>query len=266
MTSIATVCESLQRYAPLELAEEWDNVGLLVGDPQSTAKSLLVCLTLTPNVVEEAISKKASLVITHHPLPFRPLKRITTETIEGNSLWKLIGNHIGVYSAHTAYDSAAVGVNQMIAEALRLKNPQPFDALQEASHRPDGAGTGRIGEVDEAETLAMLCDRAKSAFAISSLRFVGDPKKTVKKVAIACGSGGSLLDQALAAGCDTFLTGEATFHDCLKAEALGIGLLLTGHYASERFAMERLATQLDEEFADLSAHVSQAERDPIQVI
>lgn len=266
MTSIAAICESLERCAPLHLAEDWDNVGLLVGDPQLPAESVLVCLTLTPNVVEEAISKKASMVVTHHPLPFRPLKRITTETIEGNSLWRLIGKGIAIYSSHTAYDSAAIGVNQQIAEGLGLTNPAPFDALCNDSPRSDGAGTGRIGDCPAGQTLATLSERAKALFEISSIRFVGALEKPVKRVAIACGSGGSLMDQAIAAGCDTFLTGEATFHDCLKAESHGIGLLLTGHYASERFAMERLATKLAAEFADLAVVPSAAEHDPIRMI
>ncbi len=265
MTSIATVCQSLEHSAPLELAEDWDNVGLLVGDPKLPAKLVLVCLTLTPKVVEEAIEKQASLVVTHHPLPFRPLQKITTATIEGNSLWRLIGNKIAVYSAHTAYDSAALGVNQQIAEGLGLANPVPFISSEELQ-RTDGAGTGRIGSCPANQSLASLATRAKTLFELPTIRYVGNEDKPAKKVAIACGSGGSLMDHAIAAGCDTFLTGEATFHDCLKAESHGIGLLLTGHYASERFAMERLATHLATEFEDLTILPSDAEQDPIKLI
>lgn len=265
MPSIAAVAETLAKYAPLELAEDWDNVGLLVGDPERQATSVLVCLTLTPDVVDEAIQMKASLVITHHPLPFRPLKRITTDTIEGDSLWRLIGAGVAIYSMHTAYDSAALGVNQQIATGLELTEPMPF-VVDAGEDRVDGAGTGRIGRCSPKETLATLADRTKSFFGLSTLRVVGDAQQSVTRLAIACGSGGSLMDDALAAGCDAFLTGEATFHDCLKAKSHGIALLLVGHYTSERFAIEQLATQLANELPSLQVLASKAETDPIGTI
>src|SRR5262245_7994078 len=112
MPTVSDVCRFLERFAPPELAEEWDNVGLLVGDPQRNVKSVMTCLTVTNASASEAVEQHIDLVITHHPLPFRPLKRITTETTPGRLLLKLIEAGVAVYSPHTAFDSTREGINQ----------------------------------------------------------------------------------------------------------------------------------------------------------
>ncbi len=106
------VCQVLSRHAPLSLAESWDNVGLLLGDRSSEVSKLMTCLTVTPSVVEEAVEQGVDLVVTHHPIPFRPLSRVTCDSITGALLWRLIGAGVAVYSAHTAFDSAEQGINQ----------------------------------------------------------------------------------------------------------------------------------------------------------
>ena len=262
MVTLNTICDFMHQLAPLELAEEWDNVGLLIGDADQKVDKVLVCLTLTPNVVDEAIEKQVTLVITHHPLPFRSFKRITTDTVEGRSLWRLIGNQIAVYSAHTAFDSAREGINQQLAEHLHLKEIAPFVPTEHDLQ----VGTGRTGIPAAGSSLQTIAEKTKKSLQLDSIRIVGKAEQPVSKVAIACGSGGSLLDLAYQAGCDLFLTGEATFHDCLKAEALGVGVILTGHYASERFAMERLAAILGEQFPEVNAQPSASEKDPLSYI
>ncbi len=262
MTTLSSVCEHLRQIAPLELAEEWDNVGLLIGDANQKIERVLTCLTLTPNVVDEAIQNNVSLIITHHPLPFRSFKRITTDTIEGRSLWRLIGNQIAVYSAHTAFDSAQQGINQQLAELLELNEVTPFVPGEEDPE----TGTGRLGVITSSASLSSVAEKVKEALKLQTLRIVGEKEQSVSKIAIACGSGGSLFDLAHAKECDLFLTGEATFHDCLKAESLGVGLILTGHYASERFAMERLAADLGSHFSGISVESSASEKDPLSYI
>ncbi|MBL6724481.1 MAG: Nif3-like dinuclear metal center hexameric protein, partial [Rubripirellula sp.] len=107
-----TVCGFLSQIAPLKLAESWDNVGLLIGDRKSDIQKIMTCLTVTPDVVTEAIEQKVDLVVAHHPLPFQPLKRITSDNLSGKLILDLIANRIAVYSAHTAYDSSINGINQ----------------------------------------------------------------------------------------------------------------------------------------------------------
>jgi dinuclear metal center YbgI/SA1388 family protein len=375
MPLVADLIAFLERFAPLDLAEEWDNVGLLVGDSSQQAARVMTCLTLTPDVAREAIDQRAVLVVTHHPVLFRAVKRLTADEPQGKMLLDLIAAGIAVYSPHTAYDNAAEGINQQLAGLLGLEEIAPLRAVAEpprckivcfvpnenlaavqeaiwsagagvigeyskCSFVLDGEGSflgsdaanptvgqaGRLEHVAEARLevvcpealvpealrrlrsahhyeepeydvyplrsesskrgsgrigtfrldsgreatatrpvkLADLFNRVKSALKVSRLSCAGDPDCDVSRVGICCGSGGDLLSAAIAAGCDAFLTGEATFHKSLEARTAGIALILAGHYATERLGMEFLATRLSAEFPGLTAWASRNERDPIQ--
>lgn len=254
------ICQELAQIAPLRLAESWDNVGLLVGDRSQPVQRVMTCLTISPDVVDEAISENADLIITHHPLPFHSLKQITTDTTPGRMLLQLIGKGTAIYSAHTAFDSALAGINQMWADSLSLTE---CGFLIE----PDGdneLGAGRVGVLPEPTTLDELIRRTATAVGATDPRRVGPADQPVTKVGFACGAGGSFLSDASRKGCDALITGEATFHDCLAAESLGVGTGLLGHFWSERFAMERLAQRLSDDLADLTIWPSRAERDPLE--
>jgi dinuclear metal center YbgI/SA1388 family protein len=273
MTSLEAVCSSLASIAPLRLAEDWDNVGLLVGNRRASIDKVMTCLTVTPNVVSEALEQQAGLIVAHHPLPFKPLTRITSDSVAGEMLLRLIGAGVAVYSAHTAFDSAAEGINQRWSELLGLRSvetlvPVAVDETVSTDLKDGRAalpieGTGRMGRLAEPESLHSLVSRAASAVGATSPRYVGDPNSKVSKIGLACGSGGSFLSAARRRGCDILITGEATFHACLEAEACGIGMGLLGHYWSERFAMESLAKVLEATFPDLSIWASSREHDPL---
>jgi dinuclear metal center YbgI/SA1388 family protein len=263
MTSVGDICKALGQIAPVCLAAEWDNVGLLVGDRKSAVTHIMTCLTVTPETVAEAIDKQAGLIVTHHPFPFAPLKTITTDTNLGTMLWQLAQAGVSVYSAHTAFDSAALGINQQIAAGLNLKDIKPLEPINDPqSAATEGLGTGRCGTVEDA-SLAELGQRAKSVFNIESLHIVGDSERRLTKVGIACGSAGELIRCASRQGCDVLITGEARFHTCLEARALGIAMILLGHYASERFALDNLAATLADQFSELTVWVSTDEEDPL---
>lgn len=260
MTTIRNVCEFLETRLPLDLAESWDNVGLLLGDRDAAASKIMTCLTLTPAACEEAVERKANLVVTHHPLPFRPLKSITTDDTTGKLLWRLAGAGVSVFSPHTAFDSAATGINQQIAEAMWLDSVQPIVPAESAE---PGLGAGRRGSLKKPVSSLNFAASLKSVFKTQVVRYAGPPNHRCIQVGIACGSGGSFLQAARLAGCDSLVTGEATFHSCLEAECLGIGLFLVGHYQSERFALEKLALTLQAEFAGCEVWASQNESDPL---
>lgn len=263
MASVADVCEVLERTAPTHLAEEWDNVGLLVGEPSREVTRLMTCLTITPASATEAVEEQVQMIITHHPLPFRELRRLTSETTSGRLLLQLIEAGIAVYSPHTALDSSGRGINQQLAEGIGLADISPLLA------GPDGdspQGTGRVGELDPLLTLGELATRVSRFLQTTRTQVVGDLERPIRHVAVACGSGGGFLEDAREAGCDLLLTGEARFHTCLEAEAIGIALLLPGHFASERFALEQLAQQLTVELPDIESFSSRRETDPLQWI
>lgn len=279
--NVGDVCQRLGRIAPLRLAESWDNVGLLVGDRGATVNRVMTCLTLTPAVVAEAVQRRVDLVVVHHPLPFKPLATITGDTTVGRMLLALIGGGVAVYSAHTAFDSASGGINQSWAIGLGATCIGPLIPKSPVEHVPDvagpgarpaedqGVGAGRFATLADAVTLDRLAVLAAEVCGAAEVRVVGG-RREIRRVAIACGSGGSFLMAAAACECQAMITGEATFHTCLEAESIGIDLVLVGHFASERFAMVRLADVLRAELlasgiaCDIFA--SDADVNPIRTI
>jgi len=301
MPTIGQVIEILDLFAPAELAEAWDNVGLLVGKPVWSADKIMTCLTVTPTTVAEAVSQGVNLIVSHHPLPFHPLRTITDATTTGRLLLQLITAGIGVYSPHTAFDSAEAGINQHWAIGLGLQEIKPLlptataDATSQAHSSgspgpsspgasqsyPGGvaggknsaadasgknhSGTGRQGWLGESISLIEMADRVKTFLDIRAIQVVGSQDLQINRVAIACGSGGSFLKHAIAWDCHCLITGEATFHTCLEAEANNVGLILPGHFASERFALDALADYLSEQLADIDIWASRTERDPLRM-
>lgn len=259
--SLTSVTQFLQELAPLELAESWDNVGLILGDPASSVPSIMTCLTLTPDVAEEAIQNNAGLIVSHHPILFRPVQKLTSDTAEGGMILKLIRSGIAVYSPHTAYDSAEQGINQQLADGLGLQEIQPL----RPSLLPESmtVGGGRRGRLPAPVPLHQFVDQVRTLLNISTLPVVGERSKMISSVAVACGAAGEFLTDAASHNCDAFLTGETRFHTCLDAREREIALLLPGHYATERPGVERLATLLKQQFPQLNVWSSRVERDPL---
>lgn len=248
----------LETIFPLNLAEDWDNVGLLIGDSQKTVRNIMTCLTITPEVVHEAVEMKADMIVSHHPFPFHCFKRLTSETVDGRMFLDLIRAQIAVYSPHTAHDTAETGINQQLAEMLNLQNIEPLN--------PNGSG--RFGTLPQPVTLPELLEKVQTGLNIATLPYVdsgvNSGKAYISKVAIGCGAAGEFLAAALLKSADVLLIGETRFHTYLEAKSNGVSLILPGHYASERFAMERLAQRIAAEFPDRQCWVSTAEKDPLE--
>ncbi len=280
MPQLDEIVAFLKEFAPLALAEEWDNVGLLVGDRQQNVDRVLTCLTLSPDVAAEAVSRHVGLVVSHHPILFRPVQRLTDDTTEGKVLLNLIGARIAVYSPHTAFDSAADGINQQLANALGLTDigvlrvnspPECADGEDNGSGSASAQspaatplGSGRFGRLPQPELLVEFNERVKRSLGISHLQYVGDDRTTIRRVAVACGSAAEFLPDARRQDCDVLLTGEARFHACLEAKSSGIAMVLAGHYATERPAVEQLANRIAARFPGLDCFASQSERDPVR--
>lgn len=273
---------ALERACPASLAEGWDNVGFLVGSRDTEIKSVMTCLTVSPNTVEEAVSCGADLIISHHPFPFRAEKRWTDDAPTGALLLRLIRGGVSVLSPHTAHDSAFWGVNRQLAEIFSLTCVRPLvpgDLAADASmldgvdaavpsklHSELGnpLGGGRIGNFREPVTLGDFIKTVRKLLRQESLTFVGDPACSLSTLAIGCGAADSFVTDAARAGADVLLLGEARFHSALLAEQLGMALVLPGHYATERFAMETMASRLASVFPELTVWASRSEYDPIR--
>lgn len=268
MLRIKDVTDWMEGLAPLRLSAEWDNTGLLLGDLQREVRRLMTCLTLTPESVAEAVSGKADLVISHHPLPFRPLKKIIASEPAGRMLWELARAGVSVYCPHTAWDSAAGGINAQLANRLQLRNIVPLVAEATRSLPEKGSdqlGIGRVGDLVGRCNLRDIAKLICAAIPHCRPRVV-DAGLSIGRVGIVCGSGGSLIEAAFCNECDLFLTGEATFHQCLEAKGAGLSMLMIGHFASEKFAMDSLAGLCRAEFAGLEVWGSVNETDPVSSI
>ncbi len=264
MPRIDEIIQTLDAIAPNELAEDWDNVGLLVGDREHIADTVMTCLTLTPDVAEEAIRKNVCLIVSHHPVLFRPVQRLTTDQPEAATLLKLIQAGCAVHSPHTRYDSAPAGINQQLAKSFGLENIASLRPVSKPDEMVSEIGAGRFGDLPEPLPLSELIERVKQACNVQKLQFVGSPDKEIQRVAVACGAAAEFLPDALRENCDAFVTGEARFHYCLEARTKGISLILPGHFGSERPAMEAMALWLAERFPEMTVFSSESETDPIQ--
>jgi dinuclear metal center YbgI/SA1388 family protein len=237
---------------PVFLSEAWDNIGLLVGDDSCLVERVMTCLTVTDLVCAEAVRLGVNLIVSHHPFPFRPLKRITSSTVEGRLLLKLISAGIAVYSPHTAHDSAPDGVNQQLAVILGLVDVVHLN--------PNGSGRvgNSCGKLTLGDYVKIVNER------IGQCCYVGELSNRVERVAIGCGAAEDFVDRAVEFGAGLLLLGEARYHSLLRAEAMGLAVILTGHYASERFAMETLANKIAAKFPTISCTASKEEKDVIK--
>ena len=215
MTTVADLCDFLETFAPAALAAEWDNVGLLVGDRVQPVERVMTCLTITPAVAAEAIRERADLIVTHHPLPFKPLKRLTAEQPAGQDFARSDPAGVAVHSPHTAFDSAASGINQQLAEGLGLTEVQP---LEPVASLPGSLGSGRWGSLTKKQTLGQLAAQLKQFLKIGGLHVVGHLQTPISRVAIACARG-RILSAAIEHGCQVLVTGETRLHTCYDAEA-----------------------------------------------
>jgi dinuclear metal center YbgI/SA1388 family protein len=261
MTTVADVSRYLDAMAPAQLAESWDNVGLLLGRMDRSVNKVMTCLTLTLPVAQEAIEQGVQLIITHHPILFRGVKQISDSTVEGCLLLDLVEAGIAVYSPHTAFDSAVDGINHWLATEIGLG--------QIAALRPSGnldvSGGGRYGTfenpMERTAFLQKLCEITGAKY----LEFSWHESTRVQKVAVACGSAAEYLDDAVRAGCDTFVTGEARFHSVLESQARSVNLVLIGHYSSERPAVEWLSERISQCFPGILSFASTADKNPLHL-
>ena len=239
-----SVLNALQTIAPLEIAESWDNVGLLVGNRNREIATAMTCLTLTATTLDEAIQEQIDLVICHHPIPFKPLSKINDDTTTGKLLLRAIEAGIAIYSPHTAWDNAKSGINQQLARILGLELVKPLQAFAQEDSSDEALGVGRYGRLSAVLTIDRVMERIRATIPKIQARHTHPADHNISKIGIVCGSGGSMLSLVARRGCDAMLTGEATYHQCIEAESLGVALLMIGHHASESFAMKELSMQL----------------------
>lgn len=231
------LCVLMEELAPTGLALDWDNVGLQIGHPQKEVSTVLVTLTVTPDVVARSLDARVDLIIAHHPLIFRPIKEIRQDQPLGSLIATLVKHDIALYVSHTNLDQAQKGLNHWLAEELQLQETTILVHGSDAE-----VGLGRVGRVVP-QTLAQLKDEVEQVLG-HPIRVVGDLQRIVEKIAVLGGSGGGFIGEAKQAGVDVFITGDISYHQAVDALGLGLCLLDGGHFGTEQIMVAEVASYL----------------------
>lgn len=227
MVRCREVMDAVERIAPKSLAEEWDNPGLLVGSPAQEIHRILLCLDVDDTAIAKAIDLGADMILSHHPLIFRPLKNLRTDLPLGRRIRTLLKHDIAVYAAHTNLDAARGGVNDVLAERLGLSDLEPLVAKE------DGEGMGRIGRLSMPMSIEDFARRVKDALPVSHVRLVAAGERMVQRVALCSGSGAEFIPKAAAMGADAFVTGDVRYHDAQHGAERGMHVIDAGHFGTE---------------------------------
>ena len=258
---IYQVVDALEQYAPLPLQEGYDNAGLQVGLTEAVEVSgALLCLDVTEAVVDEAIQKGCNLIVSHHPLIFRKLARISDENYVQRIVRKAIKNDIAIVAMHTNMDAATGGVNFKIAEKLELRNIRFLGGEKEVAGVKGGEGV--VGDLAEEMAADDWVLRLRERFDVECVQCNQLLRRPIKKVALCGGAGSFLLDSAIAAGADAFVTGEMHYHEFFGYEQ-EIQICVIGHYQSEQFTSEIFQRIIEEKCPGVSCLVSEINTNPI---
>lgn len=258
---ISDIIAALESVAPLGLQEGYDNAGLQIGNADAECSGALLCVDITPTVIDEAREKGCNLVISHHPLFFKGVKQLVGSTIQQEAAISAIKNDIAVYSAHTNLDNAPHGVNRKFAEMLGLSDITPLVSHPAAA----GAGSGAIGNIPGGIHATELIERVKRACGSPVTRCTPPPTGAISRVALCGGSGGSFIADAIAAGADAYITSDVRYHDFVDY-ASKIFIIDIGHYESEKCTKEIFYHIVSEIFPNFALYYSEKEKNPINYL
>ena len=245
------VARIIERFAPVETAAEWDNTGFCIGSPDTEVRAVLVGFDCTPDLVREAVARGANMIVTHHPLIFRGIKKISPDNFLGEIITLAIKHDIVVYSAHTNADKAAGGVNDLMADRLGLLDRQ---ILSED-------GFGLVGYLPQPMSCEDFISFVKRQFSLKVVRTSAPIAEPIAKVALCSGSGGSLLQEAVASGAQAYICGDLSYHQFFAEK--GIVLLDIGHFESEIDIVEKLISLLEEKNSTFAVLRTEKDFNPI---
>lgn len=242
------IMEWLGEKYPLSYAENWDNVGLLVGDTNQEIHTVFLALDVTEETLDQAIQEGADMIITHHPMIFSGIKKITDESFTGRRILSLIRNHISYYAMHTNYD--VMGMAKLSADYLGLEDAGILSVTEQDGEVSQGIG--RVGILPEEMSLEECAAYVKRQLNLKNVKVYGDLKKNVRKAAVCTGSGKSFIDDVLRAEAQVYITGDIDHHTGIDAVAQGLCIIDAGHYGTEYIFIEQMMKELKERFPELT--------------
>ncbi len=245
---LSKIINYLEEKFPIKLSEEWDNVGLLIGRRDKKISKVLLSLDITENVIDKAIEDKVDLIITHHPMIFKPMKAITADTVLGRKVLKLIENQIAVYTLHTNLDSGIGGLNDFLGEELLgLKKGKILDSLE---YNGEEYGIGRVYKLLIPQNIFEFSSEIKEKLHLKDVVLTPySDDMVLKKIAIVTGSGSSYWRKAKKMGADILITGDIKYHEAVDAKEENFVLMDIGHFESEWIFVKLLTKLLENEFS-----------------
>lgn len=255
---IKDITAAIEAFAPLCLQESYDNAGLIVGRPDDEVHGVLVAVDVTEEVLDEAVREGCDMVVTHHPIVFHPLKRLNSADMVERCVERAVREGIALYAAHTNLDSAPEGMSWRVARMLGLENV----AVLQPSPAMAGAGFGVTGSLREAMASERFMREVMKRFGVRALRHSDVVRPEVRRVAVCTGAGGSLIDAALDAGADIYLTADLRYNDFMRHDNRMI-LADMGHFESEYCAIEILFDILSKNFRIFAVRKSVCSRNPV---
>ena len=258
MPTVAEIEKSLYELAPGSLKMDWDNVGLLVGDPDRQVQRVLVALDVVPSVVEEALAGDFQLIVAHHPAIFTSVSRVTADDTTGRLLRAAIRNEIALICMHTNADCAQGGVNDALAAALFLTGVSNMEAGENGM-------LGRVGTLPREMQPEEFVRYVKDCLNAGGVRYC-DGGRAIRRVAVGGGACGKMMDQALAKGAEAFVIGDCSYDLMQRAQALGLTLVDAGHFPTENPMTAVFAEQIRGAFPKLTVKTSAKHADCIQFI
>jgi dinuclear metal center YbgI/SA1388 family protein len=256
---IKDIARAIEEFAPPQLAESYDNVGLLVGDPNTEATGVLINLDVTESLIDEAVAEGINLIVTHHPIWFTGLKRLNGDNYVSRIIIKAIQKGVALYACHTNLDNVMAGVNNMIGERLGVENMR----ILSPKNLDSSVGSGMIGELPRAYSKNDFLALVKERFGCGGIRYADAPVEKVWRVAWCGGAGSFLISNAIHAGADVFFTGDITYHKFFDNENR-ILLLDIGHHESEQFTSNLLHRHLSKTFPTFAVRLSKIETNPVR--
>jgi len=243
------VTKVIEEFAPLSIQEGWDNSGLCIGSPDAPVSSVLLGLDCTPQLVDEAIECGADMIVTHHPLIFSGLKKISPEDQVGEAVIKAIKAGISIYAAHTSADKVIAGVSGAMAARLGLQNVSILD------EDGDGTGLGAVGDLPQPLSAEEVVALVKERFCLKAMRTSRPIEGKISRVAMCGGSGGSLIKAAQASGAQLYISGDISYHNFFTRE--GFMIMDIGHYESEIEIVDILFSLLRKNFPTFAVRITQ---------
>ncbi len=259
MPNFQDIADIFEQFAPFSTQEDYDNSGLIIGNPKTEVSGILLSLDSTESVIREAKEKQCQLIVSHHPIVFRGMKRFNGEGYVQRTVEMAIKEEIGILAVHTNLDNAKNGVNNVISDKIGLKNRRILKPMGSE----DEVGAGMIGDLSQPMDEMEFIEKTKEAFSSKVIRHTELMGQKIKRIAVCGGSGSFLLQDAIDQGAQAYISGDFKYHEFFDADGQ-ILILDPGHFETEQFTVQLFKRIISEKFPNIALRFSEVGTNPIR--